>query len=119
MDKTKLILNQDIYLHPPFSEKIKILNKGDIFNPNEDNKYTISYLDVSNKYTIDEMLNQKSEDGLNLFSIDSDVEVIIQELPDDDDNLIKNWRIQLDVKTTKKKLKEIEKIVNEKIKPLL
>jgi hypothetical protein len=60
-------------------------------------------------------------DGLLFEAIDEspDLEIIIEEVPDDDDILVRNWRIQLDVKTTRKKLKEIEKIINEKVKPLL
>ena len=48
-----------------------------------------------------------------------DFEIIIEEIPEDDDILVRNWRIQLDVKTTRKKLKEIQKIVEEQIKPIL
>ncbi len=47
-----------------------------------------------------------------------DIEIIIEQIPDDDDELVRRWRIQLDVTTTRKKLKEIEKIINEKVKPL-
>jgi hypothetical protein len=48
-----------------------------------------------------------------------DFDIIIEEIPDDDDILVRNWRIQLDVKTTRKKLKEVEKIINEHVKPIL
>jgi hypothetical protein len=40
-------------------------------------------------------------------------------LYDDDEEIIKNWRIQLDVKTSRRKLKEIEKIINQKVKEIL
>ena len=50
---------------------------------------------------------------------DNEIEIIIEEIPDDDDILVRNWRIQLDVKTTRKKLKEIQKIIEEKVKPLI
>lgn len=46
---------------------------------------------------------------------ENDLEIIIEEIPDDDDNLVRNWRIQLDVKTTRKKLKEFENKFRESI----
>ena len=61
----------------------------------------------------------KNFDILEEVIEDNDLEIIIEEIPEDDDILVRNWRIQLDVKTTRKKLKEIEKAVNEHIKPLL
>jgi hypothetical protein len=48
-----------------------------------------------------------------------DFEIIIEEIPEDDDILVRNWRIQLDVKTTKKKLKEVQRIIEEHVKPIL
>lgn len=48
-----------------------------------------------------------------------DLNLIIEEAPDGDDEQVKRWRIQLDVTTTRKKLKEIEKIFNEKVKEIL
>ena len=67
------------------------------------------------------MSNAVDEDGQLLFErIDHfDSELIIEEVPEDDDNQIKNWRIQLDVKTTRKKLKEVQRIFEEQIKPLV
>lgn len=67
------------------------------------------------------MSNAVDEDGQLLFErIDHfDSELIIEEVPEDDDNQIKNWRIQLDVKTTRKKLKEIQRIFEDQIKPLV
>jgi hypothetical protein len=67
------------------------------------------------------MSNAVDEDGEFLFEKieTSDLELIIQEVPEDDDNLEKNWRIQLDVKTTRKKLKEVQRIFEQQIKPIL
>ena len=48
-----------------------------------------------------------------------DFEIIIEEVPEDDDILVRNWRIQLDVKTTRKKLKEVQRIIEEYVKPIL
>lgn len=49
----------------------------------------------------------------------SGFEIIIEEVPEDDDILVRNWRIQLDVKTTRKKLKEVQRIIEEYVKPIL
>jgi hypothetical protein len=49
----------------------------------------------------------------------NDFEIIIEEVPEDDDVLVRNWRIQLDVKTTRKKLKEVQRIIEEYVKPIL
>jgi len=48
-----------------------------------------------------------------------ELEIIIEEVPEDDDILVRNWRIQLDVKTTRKKLKEVQRIIEEHVKPIL
>jgi hypothetical protein len=51
--------------------------------------------------------------------ISDDFEIIIEEVPEDDDILVRNWRIQLDVKTTRKKLKEVQQLIEEHIRPIL
>jgi len=43
----------------------------------------------------------------------------VEEIPDSEEYVVKNWRIQLDVKTTRAKLREVEKIINEMVKPIL
>lgn len=93
----------------------KMYEKGHIFEP-EDGVYKIlSYTGEFIQLTEDEM---RKFDLLEEV-IENDLEIVIEEIPEDDDILVRNWRIQLDVKTTRKKLKEIEKAVNEHIKPLL
>jgi hypothetical protein len=42
----------------------------------------------------------------------------VEELLEDED-VVKSWRIQLDVKTTRTKLREVEKIINDMVKPIL
>ena len=69
-----------------------------------------------------EGMKSASDNGDILFDIveeKKDIEIKVEEVSDDDEEIIKNWRIQLDVKTSRKKLKEIEKIINEKVKELL
>jgi len=94
----------------------KMYEKDHIFEP-EDGVYKI----VAHTGEIVELSESemKNFDILEEVIEDNDLEIIIEEIPEDDDILVRNWRIQLDVKTTRKKLKEIEKAVNEHIKPLL
>jgi tRNA splicing ligase len=96
-----------------------ILKIGDIIEPNENNEYIIEYNNGDNRQTIqltiDGVKNAK-QNGLKIFEeIKEDIEIIIEELPEDDDILVRNWRIQLDVKTTRKKLKEFERKFRESI----
>ena len=92
----------------------KLYDKGHIFEP------------INDKYEIINQIGEilyLSELDMNKIDIlekikENDLDIIIEEIPDDDDNLVRNWRIQLDVKTTRKKLKEFEKIFRESIESL-
>jgi hypothetical protein len=107
-----------------------ILSEGHTITPTKNGEYHIIYGGwsednprVGGRMISDEegMSNAVDEDGKSLFErIDHfDSELIIEEVSEDDDNQVKNWRIQLDVKTTRKKLKEIQRIFEEQIKPLV
>lgn len=107
-----------------------ILTEGHIISPTENGEYHIIYggwseenSRVGGRMILDEdgITNALSEDGEFLFEKieTSNLELIIEEVPEDDDNLEKNWRIQLDVKTTRKKLKEVQRIFEQQIKPIL
>lgn len=124
MNNPKFILNQDWTYETEFlgSKSIKTLyKKGDIFESNEDGKYEI--IIPTGEITLIDLegiKNIKINDNL-IFDEESEeeFEIIIEEVLEDDENIVKNWRIQLDVKTTRKKLKEIEKIINQMVKPIL
>jgi len=101
-----------------------ILRIGQIIEPNSEGIYEISYGEgISKNYLNLSLEEVKSVKQNNVFIFEeieeSEVNIIIEELPDDDDILIRNWRIQFDVKTTKKKLKEFEKIFRESIENIL
>ena len=53
------------------------------------------------------------------IKIKEEIKMTIKEIIDSEDDVVKNWRIQLDVKTTRSKLREVEKIINEMVKPIL
>jgi hypothetical protein len=92
----------------------KLYDKGHIFEPIND-KYEIIHHTGEVLYLSD--LDMNKIDILEEIK-ENDLEIIIEEIPDDDDNLVRNWRIQLDVKTTRKKLKEFEKKFKENVKYL-
>jgi hypothetical protein len=95
----------------------KMYDKGHIFEPVDTLYEIIHYsgeefkLSESEMKTLDifEEMTQKSDE----------FEIVIEEIPEDDDNLVRNWRIQLDVKTTRKKLNQVKILIEEYIKPIL
>ncbi len=97
----------------------KILYKeGHIFEPNSDHKYEL--IQPTGEIVI--LSEEQMSDIQHLEKIvekSDEFEIIIEEIPDDDENLIRNWRIQLDVKTTRKKLKEVQQLIEEHIRPIL
>jgi len=95
----------------------KMYDNGHTFDP-EDGIYKI--IDHTGK------INEFDETQMKSFDIFEEIrekfddfEIIIEEIPEDDDILVRNWRIQLDVKTTRKKLKEVQRIIEEHVKPII
>jgi len=96
-----------------------LYEKGSIFEPNKDGKYEITQ--PTGEISLFSLEDIKSLDFLQeiVEKQENDFEIIIEEIPEDDDILVRNWRIQLDVKTTRKKLKEVQRIIEEYVKPIL
>jgi hypothetical protein len=122
----KFILREDMSIKiPGMINEIKLFDKGRLFEADEDGKYTIESMGNKSLLTEKEMREAADQNGNILFDvfeeeiIDQDLDIIVEEIPDDDENLSKKWRIQLDVTTTRKKLKEIEKMINENVKKIL
>jgi hypothetical protein len=113
--------------------KFKLINKFTDFSGNEILKIGDIIEPINDEYKIEwkggsmildhKGIKEAKQDGNILFEEVNEnkpeLELIIQEVPEDDDNLIGNWRIQLDVKTTRRKLKEIEKAFRETIDNIL
>lgn len=96
----------------------EILKIGDIIEPNEKGIYVINYTSDDYKQNIEfsiDTIRETKQNGVRLFEEVEELELTIEEVSDNDENLITNWRIQLDIKTTRKKLKEFEKIFKESI----
>lgn len=107
----KFRLIKDFILNTGFGEEI-ILQKGDITEPNENGDYVFPKL---NKIFTKEDLLSKPE----LFEELPDLKLDVRELTEDEDDKIGNWRIQLDVKTSKRKLREIERFIRENVNEML
>lgn len=133
MKKNKFRLKEDWYLETDIlgiKNKTLIFTKDQEFKPNSDDKYELTYggwsentPNVGGRMILSEDdMRLANNNGILLFDIiedKEDIEIIVEQIPDNDDELVRRWRIQLDVTTTRKKLKEIEKIVNEKVKEIL
>jgi hypothetical protein len=100
-----------------------LYKKGHIFEADTNGMYT-----VVDPYGNSVLVNEETmrdykmdcESDEDFFEIvKEEFEIIIEEIPEDDDNLVRNWRIQLDVKTTRKKLKEVQQLIEEHIRPIL
>lgn len=116
----KFRLKEDWYLED-FFDKVKIYDAGHIFSPIEDGKYIINGLnDAKMSMSFDDMLKATNNDVPLFESInEQEIELTIEEVPEDKDNEVKNWRIQLDVKTSLKNLKKIEVFIKENIQEML
>jgi hypothetical protein len=99
----------------------EILKIGDILEPTND-EYKIEWKGGSMILDFNGVKEAK-QDGNILFEeiVENkpELKLVIEEVPDDDENLIGNWRIQLDVKTTRKKLKEIERVFREVVSDII
>lgn len=108
-------IHESEFLGKKFTKKM--YDKDHIFEP-VDGKYEIIH-HTGEIFNLDEE-QMKSFDILEeIKEFSDDFEIIIEEIPEDDDILVRNWRIQLDVKTTRKKLKEVQRIIEEYVKPIL
>lgn len=98
----KFILKEDIINQ--ITKEVK-LTKGTIFDS------------VDGVYQILPDLNLNIEEIINNELFDEYVDIITTEVPNEDD-IIRNWRIQLDIKTKKSNLKIIEDKIREIINNL-
>ena len=114
-------LKKDWYIED-FFDKTKIYEAGHIFRPDEEGKYTIVNPINSGKTTLsfDQMMKAAESDEEMFEPVDEkNVDLVIEEIAESEDDEIKSWRIQLDVKTSKKNLKKIEKLIRENIQEFI
>lgn len=108
----KFRLKEDWFTEIEFlgvKEKQKMFDKGHIFLPDDDNMFYIETPYGKKEFTIEQMEN------LDIFEkVEDEFYMNVTEAPNDEDE-IKDWRIQLDVRTTAKKLKRIENFLRDNL----
>ena len=135
MNFSKFLLKDDWYRDTEllgFKTRELIFPKGHIFEPDTKGLYNLVWggwseenTNVGGRMQLTEKMMREAQDGTNLMFQEIPVEVkeevvmTVEEIPDSEEYDVKNWRIQLDVKTTRAKLREVEKIINEMVKPIL
>lgn len=90
----------------------KILNKGDeiVFNDNEE-------LIVDSEYGPIKLTKDILKDKIK--SLEEDIAVKISILDDDDEDQVKNYRLQLDFKASRRKVIEIETYLRKTLQDML
>lgn len=126
MNFPKFILNHDWYIETEIlgiKNKELIHKKGKIFESNENGEYVI---DCSGNgkinLSVDKMRSAKDGDQM-LFTeelkIKEDINFEVKELSEDEELEVKKYRIQLDVTTNRKKLREIEIFMRKTLEEML
>ena len=126
MNFPKFLLKEDWYIETKLLNQVSkdlIFEKGQIFE-SENGLYEIVWSGGRMELTEKMMREAQDEKKYLLFEeipveVKEEVKMTVEEIPDSEEYAVKNWRIQLDVKTTRAKLREVEKIINEMVKPIL
>jgi hypothetical protein len=126
MNFSKFLLKEDWYIETKLLNQVTkelVFEKGHIFE-SENGIYDIVW--SGGKMSLTEKMMRESEDENKnpMFEeipleVKEEIKMTVEEIPDSEEYAVKNWRIQLDVKTTRAKLREVEKIINEMVKPIL
>ena len=134
MNFSKFLLKEDWYRDTEllgFKSRELIFPKDHIFESDSKGLYNLTWggwseenTNVGGRMQLTEKMMREAQDGANSMFEEIPVEVkeevimTVEELQEDED-VVKSWRIQLDVKTTRTKLREVEKIINDMVKPIL
>lgn len=116
MNFPKFKLIQDLKVEIEFAglkSNQTIFQIGKEFSANEKGIYIIEWFGGKMELNLQQMIEAKQNDSPLFEQEKSKYEIVVEEVDDEDDTQIKKWRIQLDVETTRKKLKEFEKIFME------
>lgn len=123
MTKFRLVFDWHV---DDFFEKVKIYDAGHVFSPTVggefDGKYVIDNPINGGRTAMDieQMRNARNGSVVMFEEIhDQDVNMTVEEVPEDKDLEVRSWRIQLDVKTSLRNLKKIEAFIKENIQELL
>jgi hypothetical protein len=126
MNFSKFTLKEDWYIETKLLNQVTkelVFEKGHLFET-ETGVYDIVW--SGGKMSLTEKMMREAEDENKnpmfeetIVEVKEEVKMTVEEIPDSEEYAVKNWRIQLDVKTTRAKLREVEKIINEMVKPIL
>ena len=118
---SKFILKKDWILKYTILDKQGqelLYTKGKVFEPNEHGEYIIS--STHGKMILKYKDMKSSVDGEDLlFEEVEELPQIKVTLLEEDEDSIKNYRLQLDVKTTPRKAKEIENYLRKTLQEML
>jgi hypothetical protein len=118
---SKFILKKDWILKYTILDKQGqelLYTKGKIFEPNENGEYIIS--STQGKMILKYKDMKSAVDGEDLlFEEVEELPQIKVTLLEEDEDAIKNYRLQLDVKTTPRKAKEIENYLRKTLQEML
>ena len=95
-----------------------LYTKGKIFEPNEHGEYVISSTQGKMILKYKDMKSAVDGEDLLFEELEELPEIKISILEEDED-AIKNYRLQLDVKTTPRKAKEIENYLRKTLQEML
>jgi hypothetical protein len=109
----KFELIKDIKINNDFEEVI-VYKTGHIFTPDENNLYTLDFNGKIKSYSYEYMISKT-----DYFKEFKELNSEIVEINNSEDEEVRMWRIQLDVKTSKSKLLSIQKFINENIGEML
>lgn len=126
MNFSKFLLKEDWYIETKLLSQVTkelVFEKNHVFE-SENGIYDIVWSGGKMSLTEKMMKEAQDEDKNSMFEeipveVKEEVKMTVEEIPDSEEYAVKNWRIQLDVKTTRAKLREVEKIINEMVKPIL
>jgi hypothetical protein len=93
-----------------------VIPSGTILQKNENNKHYLMSSDFQMGFTEDQLI---SDDMFREVIIDETKVIEVDEQVKKEDNeLVKKWRIQLDIVTTESKRKEMQKRIQEVVKEI-
>lgn len=92
----------------------KLASSGDLVN--EGDTLQSSDKSISLKMDIESLLNNDSFEEVVDVSI---LDIKIQELPEEEENVEKDWMLQIKITTSRKKLRVIERYIREDLAKLL
>jgi len=103
--------------------EVKLFDKGRVFEPNERGEYVLESVAGQTILSLETMKTQINPDTnrllFEMIEEEQKIDIIIEEVLDGDEEIEKKWRLQFDITTTRSKLREIEKFINDNIRRLL